>query len=213
MHLLSANMLTSFVFILTHAILTLQSYAPNACPLNSTLPANLSQAIPFFSLATSYSRALGPNQGPSTISQIRQTVALYPLAIDGKNFAALSLVFTPDVVANYSAPLNVLTGLSTVQATLKQSLMYTDTQHSYGTQVIEVLEGGCTAKSVTYFTATHFGKGKYYGQVCQGMVFLGFPTFISPALERSKPFPSQSFIAQSTRNQPIHTPRIRCSTG
>ena len=179
-------MLTAVVIFLTHAILTLQS---NTCPSNSTLPASLTQAIPLFSLATSYPRAISRNQDPSKISQIRQTLALYPLAIDGKNFAALSRVFTPDVVANYSAPLNVLTGLSTVQATLEQSLMYVDTQHSYGTQVIEVLEGGCTAKSVTYFTANHFGKGKYYGQVCLEIVVLHFPTSVNLAIEHSKPFP------------------------
>ena len=201
-------MLTAIVIFLTHAILTLQSYAPNACPLNSTLPANLSQAIPFFSLATSYPRATGPNQDPSTLSQIRSTLALYPLAIDGKNFAALSRVFTPDVVANYSAPLNVITGLSTVQAVLKQSLMYIDTQHSYGTQVIEVLAGGCTAKSVTYYTATHFGKGKYYGQVCREIIVLCFPTFVNLTLGYNKPFPNPSFIPNSYKKQPIHTLRV-----
>ena len=39
------------------------------------------------------------------------------------------------------------------------------TQHSYGTQVIEIESGGCDAKAVTYFTATHFGRGVYLGEV------------------------------------------------
>jgi hypothetical protein len=33
---------------------------------------------------------------------IRNTLAHYPLAIDGKQFSDLSLVFTPDAVANVS---------------------------------------------------------------------------------------------------------------
>jgi hypothetical protein len=33
---------------------------------------------------------------------IRNTLAHYPLAIDGKRFSDLSLVFTPDAVANVS---------------------------------------------------------------------------------------------------------------
>ncbi|KAL9116564.1 MAG: hypothetical protein Q9187_006911, partial [Circinaria calcarea] len=172
MQLSSQTVYTSIIIFLTQATLALQSSVPRACPPSNTiLPATLTQAIPFYSLATSYPRAITSDQNPSTVSQIRNTLALYPLAIDGKNFAALSLVFTPDVVANYSAPLNVLTGLATVQATLQQSLMYVDTQHSYGTQVIEVLARGCTAKSVTYFTASHFGRGKYSGQVGRNWCF------------------------------------------
>lgn len=33
---------------------------------------------------------------------IRNTLAHYPLAVDGKQFSDLSLVFTPDAVANVS---------------------------------------------------------------------------------------------------------------
>lgn len=31
--------------------------------------------------------------------------------------------------------------------------------------MIEILEGGFEARSVTYYTASHFGQGEYYGQV------------------------------------------------
>lgn len=52
----------------------------------------------------------------------QNTLVLYPFAIDGKNFAALDNIFTKDVVANYSAPLDVLTPLSTMQTALEASL-------------------------------------------------------------------------------------------
>ena len=125
---------------------------------NTTVP------IEFFSLPASYAAAT-LSKDPVAQLQIHNTLALYPLAIDGKNFASLDRVFTCDVVANYSAPLNVITGLSNVQAVLKESLLYVTTQHSFATQVIDVLNGGRKAKSLTYFTATHFGQGNYLGQV------------------------------------------------
>lgn len=50
---------------------------------------------------------------------IQNTLALYPFAIDSKDFGLLNQVFTQDIVANYSAPLNVLTGLAEVQNVLQ----------------------------------------------------------------------------------------------
>ncbi|KAJ7658977.1 hypothetical protein B0H17DRAFT_1213054 [Mycena rosella] len=95
---------------------------------------------------------------------IRTTLGHYPLIIDGKNFGALALVFAADAVANYSAPLDVLTPLATIQAVLASSLEKVTTQHALSTQVIEVLSEG-EAFSVTYFTATHFGMGVYEGEI------------------------------------------------
>ncbi|KAJ5127857.1 hypothetical protein N7448_008636 [Penicillium atrosanguineum] len=99
-----------------------------------------------------------------TIEAIRNTLAIYPFAIDGKNFDALSKVFSADAIANYSEPLNVLTPLHSIQSVLKQSLACVTTQHLYGTQWIDVLSP-TTAQSVTYFRAAHFGKGDTEGQV------------------------------------------------
>ncbi|KAL4918311.1 hypothetical protein BDW62DRAFT_200937 [Aspergillus aurantiobrunneus] len=101
---------------------------------------------------------------PFTTESIRRTLALYPLAIDGKDFAALSHVFAPGAVANYSAPLNVLTPLQTIQDTLSASLSCVTTQHSLGTQVIDILSP-VSARSVTYYTAAHFGMGALSDQV------------------------------------------------
>ncbi|KAJ7888565.1 hypothetical protein B0H14DRAFT_2692997 [Mycena olivaceomarginata] len=95
---------------------------------------------------------------------IRTTLGHYPLSIDGKNFEALALVFAADAVANYSAPLNVLTPLATIRAVLASSLEKVTTQHALSTQVIEVLSES-EAFSVTYYTATHFGTGVYEGEI------------------------------------------------
>ncbi|OQO07554.1 hypothetical protein B0A48_07251 [Cryoendolithus antarcticus] len=94
---------------------------------------------------------------------IRNTISTYSLAIDSKVFGRLSQVFTTDVVANYSEPLNVLRGLTQVQAVLQQSLAPVTTQHALSTQVIDI--NGDSANSTTYLTASHFGSGLYEGQV------------------------------------------------
>ncbi|KAJ6458210.1 hypothetical protein C8R45DRAFT_942797 [Mycena sanguinolenta] len=61
------------------------------------------------------------------------------------------LVFAADAVANYSAPLGVLTPLATIQAVLASALEKVTTQHAVSTQVIEVLSES-EAFSVTYYT-------------------------------------------------------------
>ena len=43
------------------------------------------------------------------------------------------------------------------------SLAPVTTQHGFTTQKIDVR--GDTANSTTYYTASHFGRGEYYGQV------------------------------------------------
>ncbi|KAL2036727.1 hypothetical protein N7G274_010522 [Stereocaulon virgatum] len=119
--------------------------------------------IPFSSLPAVYKTATRP-QSANTIAQILNTLSLYPLAVDGKAFSTLSLVFTDNVVANYSAPIGVVSGLSNISAVIESSLAPVDTQHSYGTQVLEIL-GNDRARSLSYFAASHFGRGSYYGEV------------------------------------------------
>ena len=122
------------------------------------------QSIPLTSVATSYPLSLNL-QDASIQDQIRNTLAHYPAAIDGKNFAALNLVFTADAVANYSAPLNVLNGLQAIETTLKTNLALVLTQHALSTQIIEIETSGLQARSVTYFTASQFGTGAKAGKV------------------------------------------------
>jgi len=85
----------------------------------------------------------------SSYDAIRDTLSRYPLAVDSKNFTALSLVFTADAVANYSAPLNVLNGLPAIEGTLQQSLAAVGTQHALSTQVIDIVDGGAKANTTT----------------------------------------------------------------
>ncbi|OBT92191.1 hypothetical protein VE01_10042 [Pseudogymnoascus verrucosus] len=119
-------------------------------------------AIPAFNLPTLISTE-NVEANTHNIEAIRATLALYPLAIDGKNFDSLSRIFAQNAVANYSAPLNVLTPLSTIQSVLKSSLNPVTTQHSFGTQLIDILSHD-SAFSVTYYTATHFGRGTFGGK-------------------------------------------------
>jgi hypothetical protein len=87
---------------------------------------------------------------------IRQTLALYALAIDGRNFEALRKVFASDVRANYSDPIGVLNGVQAIIDTLPPGLNnFPSTQHLLGTQFIQVC-GLQSAVSVTYFQASHF---------------------------------------------------------
>ncbi|KAL4963783.1 nuclear transport factor 2 family protein [Aspergillus stella-maris] len=125
-------------------------------------PNNLNP-IPLYNLPSLFPSS--PAVDSSTTETIRKTLALYPLAIDGKNFTALSSVFAPDAVANFSSPLGVLSPLSDIQETLRQSLTCVTTQHSLGTQLIDVLDV-YRARSVTYYTAEHFRRSEEgYGVV------------------------------------------------
>ncbi|MCJ1377153.1 hypothetical protein MMC17_000245 [Xylographa soralifera] len=127
--------------------------------------ARLSFFLTLLPAAVSPSTVLSPANTSATVA-LQQTLALYPLAIDGKNFAALSAVFMQNVVANYSTPLNVLYGLEAVEAALQAALAPVSTQHALSTFSVQHLdlETG-TAGTVQYYTASHFGMGEYYGEV------------------------------------------------
>ena len=138
---------------------------PFASSSSASATTALPAAIPSSSWTAAYALAEYP-QPATDIAQIVNTLALYPLAVDGGNFSALSLVFTEDVVADYPvAGLGVLTPLSVLEQAIAAASANTNSQHAYGTQIVEITGEG-QAKSSTYFTATLFGKGKYYGEVC-----------------------------------------------
>jgi hypothetical protein len=69
----------------------------------------------------------------TAVISLQQTLALYPLAIDSKNFAALDQVFAPDIVANYSTGVGVLNGLPMVISVLNANLVPVLTQHDLTT--------------------------------------------------------------------------------
>ena len=92
----------------------------------------------------------------TSIEAIRQTLAIYALAIDGRNFEALRKVFTTNTRANYSDPIGVLNGVQAIIDTLPPGLTaFASTQHFLGTQYIDICSL-TTAVSVTYFQASHF---------------------------------------------------------
>ena len=125
----------------------------------------LPAAIPSSSWTAAYASAAYP-QPATDIAQIVNTLALYPLAVDGGNFTALSLVFTEDVIADYPiVGLGILTSLTMLEQSILTTSASFTSQHAYGTQIVEITGEG-QAKSLTYVTATLFGKGKYYGEVC-----------------------------------------------
>ena len=144
-------MKTTILFCITVLIalaLTNDLKHDGGCPDTVTNPLTTNK------LASDFSPQDKPDS--EAIEAIRTTLALYPFAIDGKNYDALDKVFTKDAVANYSAPINTVNGLDAIKAAIAPLLqVYASTHHLYGTQVINVCSR-TTAVSVTYFTATHF---------------------------------------------------------
>lgn len=137
------------------------------CPRMLLLNSLSTLALPLLisHLPPAHAATTSPAAWAADILAIRNTLALYPLAIDSKNFSSLSLVFTPDVSANYSTPIGVLSGLKSVETTLEALLKPVTTQHSYGTQFVDTLASEVEARSVTYYTASQFGTGAFEGQV------------------------------------------------
>ncbi|KAI9647722.1 hypothetical protein NHQ30_004108 [Ciborinia camelliae] len=101
----------------------------SACPNISPGPARAFQLPELLPIS--------PFPDPIATESIRNTLALYAFAIDGRNWAALSRVFAPNARANYSEPLGIMYG------------------HRYGTQYIAICSL-TSAISVTYLQASHF---------------------------------------------------------
>ncbi|KAG6903134.1 hypothetical protein C0995_004681 [Termitomyces sp. Mi166 len=119
----------------------------------------------FLALASSARALLDLNpSSASSVLAIKDTINHYPLAIDSKNFSALSNIFTVDAIANYSPPLGVLSGLETIQNVLQSSLAPVTSQHGLSTQTV-TLFSNTEANTTTYFTAQQFGMGIWEGQL------------------------------------------------
>ena len=149
-----------YLFLATQTTLT----ASAKCKPGPSSQAGSTVPIPLFDVANVFAPSKEP-QDPTALAQISHTLALYPLSLDGKDFSQLKNVFFEDAIANYSAPIGVATGLSAIEATVERALQLVTTQHSLGTQTIVLDKSGCKARALTYLTASHFGKGKYEGQV------------------------------------------------
>lgn len=117
-------------------------------------------------------------------------------------------------MANFSEPINVVTGLSEIMGTLEASLaLFAGTQHNFGTQAIRVDAVGACARAVTYFTAAHFGKGEAEGQVCDFLLIISIFIFLSLSLSSLHHcFKCQSFN-QLTPLRPLGAVCIRAVSG
>ena len=98
---------------------------------------------------------------PYVIQAITQKLSLYDIAIDTKNFSALSSTFADDVVANV-APFPI-EDLASYEAFLEDDLALSKTQHTTTTVFAYDIETS-SAKSISYSDAVYFGQGSALGQ-------------------------------------------------
>ena len=121
----------------------------------------------------------------TTWESIHQTLNLYPLAIDSKDFGLLSQVFTPSAFANYGAPLNDLQGLLAIQAGLSASVAKVNSQHLLGTTLIDIQDDEGKSNATTYVQATLFGNPysigsivTLYGYYADDLVKIGYKKWL-----------------------------------
>ena len=96
------------------------------------------------------------------IAAINQGLSLYGIAIDTKNFTALSGVFTNNVVTLVApTPIN---SLAPYEAFLSSDLAPYKTQHTSITVFVYDI-GPAAAQSVSYSRAIYFGSGNLVGQI------------------------------------------------
>lgn len=179
MYLLASLTRPSYFFLLL-SILSLFLPTTNATdPTCTYTAASTASPIPFpKSEVAGYYLQAPTRQPPESIldrleseSKIRNKLALYAIATDGKNYSALSNVFTSDVVLNFVPTYGVVRGLDTFQGVLMKTLAQVDTQISFGTELVKVFEDNpCIASSFSYFTVTYLGKGKFEGKVRKAFI-------------------------------------------
>ena len=104
-----------------------------------------------------------PVESAVSIIHIQQTLNLYPLSVDNKNYALFARIFTHNVTANLLCLLPT-TSLPAMRSQISKSLAGLVSQHALTTQSISVLNA-TEAKALTYLTATFFGQGNQTGHV------------------------------------------------
>lgn len=97
------------------------------------------------------------------IAAITQGLSLYGIALDTKNFTALSGTFTSDIFAAV-APGGPIVGLPAYEAFLASNLSPYKTQH-ISTTVFAYDIGNGAAQSISYQQAIYFGSGSLVGQI------------------------------------------------
>ncbi|KAK1714118.1 uncharacterized protein BDZ83DRAFT_636688 [Colletotrichum acutatum] len=98
---------------------------------------------------------------------IRNAIAIFPLAVDSKNYDLLSEGFAPNVVVEYPEPIGVTRGVKDLQQALEHVLKGLETHHALSTQSIKQTSQ-TSADGTTYCMAVHFGTGKATGRQVTG---------------------------------------------
>lgn len=96
---------------------------------------------------------------------IQQTLYLFSIAVDTKNYALLNDIFTPTATANFSTPSSQnISGLAAITALLSKGLTGVVSQHSLTTLAVD-FQSPTLANSTQYLTTTFLGQGNLTGQV------------------------------------------------
>ena len=98
------------------------------------------------------------------VVQIQQTLNLFPLSVDRKNYSLLAEIFTADATANFLVG-PITHGLEEIQEQLQARLKGLISHHSLTTQSIEVEQGRKTASATSYLIAVFFGHGPLAKQI------------------------------------------------
>lgn len=99
------------------------------------------------------------------ILHIQNTLSPYCRALDNKDWGLLNQVFSPSFIANFKPFLpRVLHEVDAIREAVRETLVNVDTQNSITTPYIDFMNGG-EAKTVSYLIATHFGRGRYLGEI------------------------------------------------
>ncbi|KAL1303029.1 hypothetical protein AAFC00_003342 [Neodothiora populina] len=95
---------------------------------------------------------------------IRNTVALYCIALDTKDFSLFQDVFASTLDARYPFG-GAFDDRDALANAIRKRLEPVTTQHALTTQSITIDEGASSASATTYFTGIHLGQGRWKGQI------------------------------------------------
>ena len=113
-------------------------------------------SLSFSAFATS-SKPSSATSYLSDVHSIRQTINLYPLALDFKDLDRLDALFTPN--ASYSIPITFGTvyGITAIKTKIREVTGNASTQHLFATETLDVDSEAGTATGNVYLLETVYG--------------------------------------------------------
>lgn len=127
--------------------------------------------LQLFAMATNFcSLASGSTVDPATDLAIRGVVNAFSFGIDTRPVPEFNNIFTQDAVLNLTIPGSQQTGIDNINKYLITLLAQFETQHSFGTQKIDVNADGTGATAITSFIGTFWDVNHsppLYAQFCQ----------------------------------------------